>query len=120
MRATRAWAALLTAGACGAPARPALVPTPALVDCRLVDSAAGTWRAAVFIDGQRVGDHLRARREQVEPETFELGEAEPPLLAALGPERIDLIQFTRGEEAEATLGLCPGYVAFLVTTKPLR
>lgn len=107
------------AAACAGSAPPAAVEVrPA--DCRAVDSAAGQWRAAIFLDGVRVGDHLAARREQVEPETFELTDPEPPRLAALRPETIDLLQFTRGPDAETALGLCPGYVGWLVTTKPPR
>ncbi len=105
-------------GACATPGRAAPSVTPAPADhCQPADSLRGAWRATVFIDGKRVGDHLRARREQVEPETFELSDVEPPTLAALRPEAVDLLQFSRGLEAENTFGLCSGYVAFLVTTK---
>ncbi len=104
-------------GACATPGGPAPSVTPAPDRCEPVDSLRGAWRATVFIDGRRVGDHLRARREPVEPETFELTDAEPPTLAALRPEAVDLLQFSRGKEAENTFGLCSGYVAFLVTTK---
>lgn len=102
--------------ACAGPGRPsAATPNPA--DCQRVDSLGGVWRMTVFIDTRRVGDHLTARREQPAPETFELTGAEPPALAALRPDQFDLIQFSRGNEAERTFGLCPGYVAFLVTTR---
>jgi hypothetical protein len=109
--------AMLTA-ACAGSAPPAVQAGPA--DCRAVDSAAGHWLATIFIDGVRVGDHLAARLEQIEPETFELTDPEPPRLAALRPETIDLLQFSRGPDAERALGLCPGYVAWLLTTKPAR
>lgn len=107
-------------GACAGPGRPALSVAPGPVDCQPVDSVGGFWRVTVFIDGKRVGDHLRARREQLDPETFELSDAEPPALASLPPEAVDLLQFSRGEDAETTVGLCPGYVALLVTTKRPR
>ena len=49
-----------------------------------------------------------------------MSEADPPALASLRPDELDLLQFSRGEEAEHRVGLCPGYVAFLVTTKRPR
>ncbi len=116
----RLGSAAVLLGACAAPGRSALAVTAGSIDCRLVDSVGGVWRATVFIDGKRAGDHLRARREQLEPETFELSEADPPALASLRPDELDLLQFSRGEEAEHRVGLCPGYVAFLVTTKRPR
>lgn len=103
--------------ACAVPGRGRSAAPPSPADCRRVDSLAGAWRMTVFIDGRRVGDHLTARREQRAPESFELTGAEPPALASLRPDEFDLIQFSRGNEAESTFGLCPGYVAFLVTTR---
>ncbi len=118
MRTPLALAATLAAACAGSARQSAVQPAPA--NCRPVDSAAGLWRATIFIDGTRVGDHLAVRREQVEPESFELTDPEPPGLAALRPEAIDLLQFSRGPEVETTLGLCPGYVAWLITTKRSR
>lgn len=107
------------ASACAGSARQSVVgAVPA--NCRPVDSTVGLWRAAIFIDGTRVGDHLAARREQIEPESFELTDPEPPGFAVLWPEAIDLLQFSRGTEVESALGLCPGYVAWLITTKRPR
>lgn len=100
------------------PAGPVAGPFP--VGCQSVDSVAGRWRATIFIDGARIGDHLIARRESSEPDGFALIDAEPAGLAALRPEAIDLLQFSRGGEAETQLSLCPGYVAFLVSTKSGR
>ncbi len=118
MRAPLTVAATLAA-ACAGSARQAVVRAgPA--NCRAVDSAAGQWRAAIFIDGTRVGDHLGARLERALPESFELTDPEPPGFAALRPDAIDLLQFSRGAGVETAMGLCPGYVAWLITTKRPR
>ncbi len=116
----RRWAGFVAvfvgAGCRAAPhATPSASPRP--IECRSVDSVAGRWRVTIFLNGARIGDHLLARREPSEPEVFELTDPEPPGLAALRPEAVDLVQFSRGDETETTFGLCPGYVAFLVTTK---
>lgn len=119
MRGRIALAAATIAG-CAAAGRPPSPVASGPTACQPVDSGNGAWRLTVFVDGRRVGDHLAARRERVEPETFELSDPEPPGLASLRPDEFDLIQFSRGTEAEEALGLCPGYVALLVTTKRRR
>lgn len=120
MRGTTGLLTLIVAAACATQPGVQLTAKPAPTGCRTVDSLSGVWLAAVFVDGTRVGDHLPARRDQVEPETFDLTGPEPPGLASIRPEDLDLLQFSRGAEAERTLALCPGYLAILVTTKPRR
>lgn len=72
---------------------------------------------SVFLDGRRVGVDLPVRRTGEAPEAYELLGPEPEPLAALPVERIDLVQYARGPDAEARYGLCPGTVAVLISTR---
>lgn len=114
------WAALAASVAalgCAA-SGPRSVPPPGALACPVVDTAAGKRLASIVIDGRLVAERLPARREQEMPETYQLDGPEPAELERLPPERIDLLQFVRGPEAEKEYRLCPGGVAFLITTKP--
>lgn len=73
--------------------------------------------ADVFIDGKRIASAVAARLESTSPDSYSLVEPEPPALQALAPERIDLIQFVSGPEAERDYGLCSGMVGFMITTR---
>jgi len=73
---------------------------------------------SVFIDGRRVASNLAVRRTNAFPETYELVGPEPGELAALPVDRIDLVQYLRGPDAEMSYALCPGTVAILFATKP--
>lgn len=103
--------------ACAAPARrEAAAPKPA--PCPPPTAVGDSLRSgSVLIDGRRVAERVPLRLEQLVPESYSIVGPEPPALAALPVERIDLIQFTSGPEAEARYGLCPGTVAILVTTR---
>lgn len=101
-------------------ASPRAAPTPDPQDqapCPTADTTAGAWIASIFIDGEAVARRLPAKREQEFPETFALLGDDPPALASLAADRIDLIQFVRGADAEAEYRLCPGEVAMLITTR---
>jgi hypothetical protein len=71
----------------------------------------------VFIDGKRIASAVAARLESTSPDSYSLVEPEPPALQALAPERIDLIQFVSGADAERDYGLCSGMVGFIITTR---
>ena len=73
---------------------------------------------SVFVDGRMVGANLAVRRTNPFPETYEIDGPEPAALAAIPVERIDLVQYVRGDDAERTHALCPGTVALLFTTRP--
>jgi len=75
---------------------------------------------SVFIDDRRIATNVAVRRTNEFPETYELVGPEPSALAALPVERIDLVQYVRGPEAEQSYALCPGTVAILFATKPTR
>ena len=109
-------AGIAVAAAC-ASGQTAASPTPVTAPCPPSDSTANRWIASVFIDGKLIAANLPAKREQEFPETFALTGPEPAALAALAPEKIDLIQFSKGPDAEAEYQLCPGGVAFLITTR---
>lgn len=96
----------------------AAAPGPA--ECPAVDTTAGVRIASVFIDGRQVASGRRARLDAPFPETYSLEGDDPAELKALPVERIDLIQFLRGEDAERAYRLCPGGVAFLITTRASR
>ncbi len=90
---------------------------PTAVRCPATDTAAGHRTASIFIDGREIAAGLSARRGTEEfPETYSLDGPEPEALAALPVERIDLIEYVRGADAERSYRLCPGGVAFLITT----
>ncbi len=110
--------AMVVAAGCGPSGAPTTVPAP--VDCAAADTTAGIRIASVFIDGRRVAAGRKARLDQPFPETYALEGEEPAEVKALPVERIDLIQFLRGEEAERVHQLCPGGVAFLITTRGER
>jgi hypothetical protein len=97
-------------------ARPSLAqsrpPCPPVVS----DSATQRY-GQVIIDGKKVGSPVKVKRENSDPETFEIVDPEPPALKALPVAKIDLIQYQRGAEAERRYGLCPGVVAIVITTK---
>ena len=71
----------------------------------------------VIIDGKKVGSVVKVKREGTDPETFEIVDPEPPALKALPVAKIDLIQYSRGADAERQYGLCRGVVAIVITTK---
>lgn len=71
----------------------------------------------VLIDGRPVATAVPMRLEQLTPETYTIPGPEPDSLRALPVERIDLIQFLSGPDAERLYALCPGTVAMLVTTR---
>lgn len=81
------------------------------------DSTGPERLATVLVDGRLVAANVKARLERSFPESYQLEEPEPPALKAIPAAEIDLIQFARGPEAEREYGLCPGVVAFLITTK---
>jgi hypothetical protein len=118
MRYRQPFVGLFLLIACGPGSAPGSNPTP--VPCAVTDTAAGHRIASVFLDGRRIAAGLPARLVQAFPETFELEVDDPPALAAVPVERIDLIQFQRGLDAEREYQLCPGGVAYLITTKPGR
>ncbi|MHB1327319.1 MAG: hypothetical protein ACYC2K_03880 [Gemmatimonadales bacterium] len=90
---------------------------PAAARCPATDTTAGQRVASVFIDGREVAAGLLARRGAEEfPETYSLDDPEPEAIASLPVERIDLVEYVRGVEAEQSYRLCPGGVAFLITT----
>ncbi len=90
---------------------------PAAALCPATDTTAGHRTASVFIDGREVAAGLSARRGTEEfPETYSLDDPEPEALARLPVEQIDLIEYVRGADAERSYRLCPGGVAFLITT----
>ncbi|MEZ4455866.1 MAG: hypothetical protein R2882_04820 [Gemmatimonadales bacterium] len=101
-------AGLLALG-CAAAAAPGALPAPAAA-CPPSDTLANRWVASVVIDDRVVAEHLPARREQEFPETWALEGPDPEALTTLPAERIDLLQFMRGAEAEAAYHLCPGGV----------
>lgn len=108
--------ALITAAtiACAPPPAP-VTPTP---QCPSAVPAGQPARfASIFIDGKLVAANLEARQEQEFPETYVLVAPDPPAVAAIPAASIDLIQFLRGPDAEREFGLCPGVVAFLISTK---
>lgn len=111
---------LLVAGGVGSLScgKPPVTPAPAPV-CRPAPDASGGRRwADVFVDGKPVARGVIVRLEQASPETYGFEGEEPVGLRAVPTDRIDLIQFLRGPEAESSYGICSGYVAVLVTTKP--
>lgn len=81
------------------------------------DLAGPTRLADVFVDGKRVASAVAARLESTSPDSYSLVEPEPSALQALAPERIDLIQFVTGPDAERDYGLCSGMVGFIITTR---
>jgi hypothetical protein len=94
------------------PARPQTPSCPPPVP----DSATARW-GQVFIDDKKIGALVKVKREGVAPETYEIVDSEPPALKALPVAKIDLIQYSRGGDAERRYGLCPGVVAIVITTK---
>ena len=101
--------------ACSSPKSPAVAATPACPPAVPTDQPARF--ATIFVDGKVVASNLEARREQEFPETYELVNPEPPAVAAIPAGTIDLIQFLRGPDAERDYDLCPGVVAFVISTK---
>ncbi|MFN0178631.1 MAG: hypothetical protein ACKVZ0_07490 [Gemmatimonadales bacterium] len=81
------------------------------------DLAGPTRLADVFIDRKRIASAVLARVESTSPDSYSLVEPEPPALQAIAPERIDLIQFVSGPDAERDYGLCSGMIGFLITTR---
>jgi hypothetical protein len=81
------------------------------------DLTGSTRLADVFVDGKRIASAVLARLESTSPDSYSLVEPEPPALQALAPERIDLIQFVSGPDAERDYGLCSGMVGFIITTR---
>ena len=110
MSRTAAIAAALLAIA--APARGQTGPCP-----RAVPDSATVRYGQVFIDGKKVGAVVKVKRENADPETYEIVDPEPAALKALPVAKIDLIQYRRGAEAEQRYRLCPGVVAIVITTK---
>lgn len=108
--------AVLVVAACGGQSA-ATNPAPVAGRCPVVDTTAGVRAASIFIDGKLVEAGRTARLTQEFPETFALDGDDPPALAALPAGKIDLLQFVRGVEAETDYRLCPGGVAFLITTR---
>jgi hypothetical protein len=96
-------------------ANPGKEPCPPAV----AESAAERY-GQVFIDGKKVGTAVKVKREGGDPETYEIVDSEPPQLRKLPVAKIDLIQYSRGPEAEKRYGLCPGVVAIVITTKKAR
>ncbi|MBX3147558.1 MAG: hypothetical protein KIT76_10670 [Pseudolabrys sp.] len=113
---SRSWLIVaLGAGMGCAAAAPGGAPTT--IRCPAADTTSGHRIASVFIDGREVAAGLSARRGAEEfPETYSLDGPEPEALAALPVERIDLIEYARGADAERRYRLCPGGVALLITT----
>jgi hypothetical protein len=92
--------------------------TLAPASCPAAPDSTGPLRlATVFIDGRPLATNVRARLTSAFPESYELEPPEPAAVAAIPVQSIDLIQFVRGPEAELAYRLCPGAVAFLITTK---
>jgi hypothetical protein len=81
------------------------------------DSASTARLATVYLDGRRIAVNVPARLESEAPESYQLDAPEPPELAKVPIDSIDLVEFVRGPEAERLHGLCPGVVGFLITTK---
>jgi hypothetical protein len=103
---------------CAGSAVPAGTPSPA-GECPPVvslDQPAGF--GSVFVDGRRIATNLAVRRTSAFPESYEIDGPEPDALAEIPVERIDLVQYDRGDEAERMHSICPGTVALLFTTKP--
>jgi hypothetical protein len=95
------------------------------VECPAAPDSTGSVRlVSVIVDGRLVATNVKAALERSDPESYQLESPEPPAVAAVSPESIDLIQFVRGPDAEREYHLCPGVVGFLMTTKraapPLR
>lgn len=114
--------ALVAAAMVGCGAGRSGVQTPiSPTDCPEPASADEPSRfGSVFIDGRRVASNVAVRRTNAFPETYELVGPEPSELAALPVERIDLVQYLRGPDAEMSYALCPGTVAVLFATKPAQ
>jgi hypothetical protein len=73
---------------------------------------------SVFVDGRQIATNVSVRRTSAFPESYEIDGPEPEALAAIPVERIDLVQYVRGDDAERTHAICPGTVALLFTTRP--
>jgi len=109
--------AVLTTSGCASGSGPVVAAAPR--DCPAPVSQDQPSRfGSVFIDERPVARNVPVRRTNEFPETYELTDPEPPELAALPVTRIDLVQYLRGPEAEATYQLCPGTVAVRFVTKP--
>jgi hypothetical protein len=75
--------------------------------------------ARVFIDGRQVGGNVLVEQEAGSI-SYDIVGQEPAELAKLPVNRIDLVSYDSGAEAEKKYRLCPGMVAILITTKKTK
>lgn len=112
----RAAVGLAVLAGCAAGARPDT--GTGLEDCPPPTGITDTLRfGSIVIDGVVAARGTPFRLESSDPPTYAVVGEEPPALARLPVERIELVQFVSDPQATRRYDRCPGIVVMIISTR---